>query len=154
MLIFVDWMFIFVDWMFIFVDWMFNFVCWMFNDWNNGGSSEQTKLYSPSFVLPSPRQNTNSIAAQNKLRDGEESKKIFRFDDNNLPNHVNTRKLKIGSLKFHQIFFWNNQILIDLSSFVASIFYSSISTSMTSLIQLSYLCFFHTNHHCHLGLGV
>ena len=83
----------------------------MFNDWNNGGSSEQTKLYSPSFVLPSPRQNTNSIAPENKLRDGEESKKIFRFDDNNLPNHVNTRKLQMESLNFHHIRFFFKHIL-------------------------------------------
>ena len=131
---------------------VWNFVDWMFNDWNNGCSSQQTKLYSPSFVWDFPPAKYKLDCCK-QIRD-QESKKIFSFDDNNLPNHVNTRKLKIGSLKFHQIFFWNNQILIDLSSFIASIFYSSISTSMTSLIQLSYLCFFHTNHHCHLGRGV
>ena len=131
---------------------VWNFVDWMFNDWNNGGSSQQTKLHSPSFVRDFPPAKYKLDCCK-QIRE-QESKKIFSFDDNNLPNHVNTRKLKIGSLKFHQIFFWNNQILIDLSSFIASIFYSSISTSMTSLIQLSYLCFFHTNHHCHLGLGV
>ena len=91
----------------------------MFNDWNNGGSSEQTKLCSPSFVLPSPWQNTNSIAAQNKLRDGEESKKIFRFDDNNLPNHVNTRKLQMESLNFHHIRFSYETDLVERQCNVA-----------------------------------
>ena len=81
-------------------------------------------LSRQNFILPHlsslpPRQNTNSIAAQNKLRDGEESKKIFRFDDNNLPNHVNTRKLQMESLNFHHIRFSYETDLVERQCNVA-----------------------------------
>ena len=91
-------------------------------------------LSRQNFILPHLFPETTSLEAKCKLnccKQIREIKENIPIDENNLPNHVNTRKLKNESLKC-------NHISFEITR--ASTFFSISSMKYLSLLQWFLLC--------------
>ena len=91
-------------------------------------------LSRQNFILPHLFPETTSLEAKCKLnccKQIREIKENIPIDENNLPNHVNTRKLKNESLKC-------NHISFEITR--ASTFFSISSIKYLSLLQWFLLC--------------